>query len=60
MATAVEPSSASSTPGKALSLPVASLLGAIYALAALVGAADQAVVIAVPGAKRCTHGPRPE
>jgi preprotein translocase SecE subunit len=34
MATAVEPSSASSTP-KALSLPVASLIGAIYALAAL-------------------------
>ena len=35
MATAVEPSSASSTPGKALSLPIASLIGAIYALAAL-------------------------
>jgi preprotein translocase SecE subunit len=35
MATAVEPSSAPSAPGKALSLPVASLLGAVYVLAAL-------------------------
>jgi preprotein translocase SecE subunit len=35
MATAVEPSSTPSTPSKALSLPVASLLGAIYVLAAL-------------------------
>jgi preprotein translocase SecE subunit len=35
MATAVEPNSAPSTPGKALGLPVASLLGAIYILAAL-------------------------
>jgi preprotein translocase SecE subunit len=35
MATAVEPSSAPSTPGKAMGLPVASLLGAIYVLAAL-------------------------
>jgi preprotein translocase SecE subunit len=35
MATAVEPSSAPSAPGKAASLPIASLLGAIYILAAL-------------------------
>jgi preprotein translocase SecE subunit len=35
MATAVEPSSAPSAPGKPLSLPIASLLGAIYVLAAL-------------------------
>jgi preprotein translocase SecE subunit len=35
MATAVEPSSAPSAPGKSISLPVASLLGAIYVLAAL-------------------------
>ncbi len=35
MATAVEPSSAPSTPGKPLSLPVASLAGAVYLLAAL-------------------------
>lgn len=35
MATAVEPSSAPSAPGKALSLPVASLIGAVYVLAAL-------------------------
>jgi len=35
MATAVEPSSAPSTPGKVLSLPIASLIGAIYVLAAL-------------------------
>ena len=35
MATAVEPSSAPSAPGKPMSLPVASLLGAIYVLAAL-------------------------
>lgn len=35
MATAVEPSSAPSAPGKLLSLPIASLIGAIYVLAAL-------------------------
>src|SRR5262245_22728174 len=35
MATAVEPSSAPSAPSKALSLPIASLIGAIYVLAAL-------------------------
>lgn len=35
MATAVEPSSAPSAPGKAMSLPVASFIGAIYILAAL-------------------------
>src|SRR5262245_2317913 len=35
MATAVEPSSQSRTPGAAMSLPVASLLGTIYVLAAL-------------------------
>jgi preprotein translocase SecE subunit len=35
MATAVEPSSAPQAPGKPLSLPVASLIGAIYVLAAL-------------------------
>lgn len=35
MATAVEPSSAPSAPGKAMSLPVASLIGAVYILAAL-------------------------
>lgn len=35
MATAVEPSSAPSAPGKALSLPIASLLGAVYVVAAL-------------------------
>ena len=35
MATAVEPSSAPQAPGKPLSLPIASLLGAIYVLAAL-------------------------
>jgi preprotein translocase SecE subunit len=35
MATAVEPSSAPSAPGKAVSLPIASLLGAVYVLAAL-------------------------
>lgn len=36
MATAVEPSSAPSAPGKPLSLPFASLLGAVYVIAALV------------------------
>jgi preprotein translocase SecE subunit len=36
MATAVEPSSAPSTPGKTLSLPIASLIGAIYELAAVI------------------------
>ncbi|AMV24644.1 preprotein translocase subunit SecE [Gemmata sp. SH-PL17] len=35
MATAVEPSSVPSTPGQTLSLPIASLLGAIYVCAAL-------------------------
>lgn len=35
MATAVEPSSAPSTPGQSLSLPIASLLGAVYVAAAL-------------------------
>jgi preprotein translocase SecE subunit len=35
MATAVEPSSAPSTPRKTLSLPIASLLGAIYVVAVL-------------------------
>lgn len=35
MATAVEPSSAPSTPGQPLSLPIASLLGAVYVVAAL-------------------------
>jgi preprotein translocase SecE subunit len=35
MATAIEPSSAPSAPGKPLSLPIASLLGAIYVLATL-------------------------
>jgi hypothetical protein len=35
MATAVEPSSAHSTPGRALSLPIAALLGAVYVAAAL-------------------------
>ncbi len=35
MATAIEPSSAPSTPGHALSLPVASLIGTIYVLAAM-------------------------
>jgi preprotein translocase SecE subunit len=35
MATAVEPSSAPSAPGKPLSLPIASLLGAIYVVLAL-------------------------
>jgi preprotein translocase SecE subunit len=36
MATAVEPSSAPSTPGRLFSLPVASLIGAIYELAAVI------------------------
>lgn len=35
MATAVEPNAAPSTPGSPLSLPVASLIGAVYVLAAL-------------------------
>jgi preprotein translocase SecE subunit len=35
MATAVEPSSAPSAPGKPVSLPIASLIGAVYVLAAL-------------------------
>jgi preprotein translocase SecE subunit len=35
MATAVEPSSAPSAPGKPLSLPIASLIGAVYVVAAL-------------------------
>ena len=35
MATAVEPNAAPSTPGRLLSLPVASLIGAFYVLAAL-------------------------
>ncbi len=35
MATAVEPSSAPSTPGQPLSLPIASLLGAVYVSASL-------------------------
>lgn len=35
MATAVEPSSAPSTPGQPLSLPIASLLGAVYVAASL-------------------------
>ena len=35
MATAVEPSSAPSAPGKPISLPIASLIGAVYVLAAL-------------------------
>ncbi|MBP3956587.1 preprotein translocase subunit SecE [Gemmata sp. G18] len=35
MATAIEPSSAPSTPGQSLSLPIASLFGAIYVCAAL-------------------------
>lgn len=36
MATAVEPSSTPTAPGKVLSLPAAALIGAIYALAAMV------------------------
>jgi preprotein translocase SecE subunit len=36
MATALEPNSAPSTPGKTFGLPIASLIGAIYTLAALI------------------------
>jgi preprotein translocase SecE subunit len=45
MATAVEPSSAASTPGRLFSLPVASLIGAAYTLAAVI-----AVVSVLPAA----------
>jgi len=64
MATAVEPSSAPSAPGKLLSLPIASLIGAIYVLAAFAVAfyvvpmlwPDSVGVAGVSDAVRMTHG----
>jgi preprotein translocase SecE subunit len=63
MATAIEPSSAPSAPGKPLSLPVASLLGAIYVLASLAVVlfvlpmlwADSVGAAATSDAVRVTH-----
>src|SRR5262249_53736522 len=53
MATAVEPSSEPQTPGAAMSLPVASLIGAIYVVAALA-----VVFYAVPVVWTQTFGDR--